>query len=238
MTSDFFQKAVDPKQYDHDRIDWTSEATVDSPFRKFVLEYIRDQLSEVTGKRVIDIGAGTGWLVKVLVELEAGSITAVEPSEKGAKFMREQHPSVIVQCATVDTMEHEGLFDLGFMFYVANHFEDLNTSFTSLANVMKVGGGLIVTIPDFEYVKNYRLDEAEVEYINDNEFVAAIPREFGTSYDIYRTTETYTKAAEEAGFELVEQIPMVPTDDLMKGYPRFKKFEGQPVSQMLTFKKL
>jgi SAM-dependent methyltransferase len=238
MPTDFFQKAIDPKQYDDERIDWTSEATVDSPFRKFVLDYLRDFLSEVTGKRVIDIGAGTGWLVKVLVELEAGSITAVEPSEKGAKFMREQHPSVIVQCATVDTMEHEGFFDIGFMLYVANHLEDLTKSFKSLVGVIKQGGIFVITIPDFEYVKKNRLSEAEVETIADDMFVAAIPREFGTSYDIYRTTETYIKAAEQAGFELIEQTSMIPTDGLMIGYPRFKEFKGQSISQMLSFKKI
>ncbi len=239
MTSDFFQKAVDPKQYDHDRIDWTSEATVDSPFRKFVLEYIRDQLSEVTGKRVIDIGAGTGWLVKVLVELEAGSITAVEPSEKGAKFMREQHPSVIVQCSSIDEMDTGGAFDIGFLIYVSTHLENLEKSFHRIARVIKQGGVLVMVIPGFDYVKNHRLGSAaDIEYVDDEVFIAGIPREFGMMYDIYRTAQVHIDAASAVGLELVSQIPMLPTEALMTDIPRYRPFADEAISELFIFKKI
>lgn len=237
MTSDFFKKATDPRQYDDDRIDWSNESTTDSPFRGFILDYIKDFTSNVSGKRVIDIGAGTGWLVKVLVELGAESITAIEPSEKGVKFMREQYPTVSVKNVTVETMQPQGLFDLGFLLYITTHFKDLDESLMKVASVIKKGGDLVMTIPNVEYVKKYRLGDAEVEKISEDVFVAGIPREFGVSYDIYRTTDAHIKAAERAGFEFVKRTPMLPTEGLMNGFPRFREFEGHAISQLLIFKK-
>ncbi len=63
-SKDYRVLATNPAQYDSDELHWETE-TADSPMRQFFSSYLGKSLGNLSGKKIIDIGSGTGFLTKL-----------------------------------------------------------------------------------------------------------------------------------------------------------------------------
>ena len=110
-------------------------------------EQIRGSLSDLSGKRVLHVGCGSGAATAEFVERGA-SVTGVDPSDGALELARERGPSVLWIHAELDTVPTElqrGRFDLAYVGRgIAQEVRDLDLFAGSISASLKPGGDLLL----------------------------------------------------------------------------------------------
>src|SRR5215472_14521201 len=91
---------------------------------------------------VFEIGAGTGTATRRLLDLGADPLTAVEPDQRLADFLRTNNPDkalTIVVAPFEDASLEEEAFDLGVSF-TAFHWLDEASALVKIASLLRPGG--------------------------------------------------------------------------------------------------
>lgn len=104
------------------------------------------ELSKVEkGCKVLDVGTGTGVLVKYLLELLPETIKAVDLSENMIEIAKGKYNDERVEFVAGDIMEfHEGNFDYIFLYSVYPHFTDKEKLFSHLYKLLNENGKIII----------------------------------------------------------------------------------------------
>ena len=64
----FFKRSVDPVQYDKEDINWDcNKKDLRSPIRRLMFRSIKRYVEDSKNKNVIEVGCGTGWLIKEIM---------------------------------------------------------------------------------------------------------------------------------------------------------------------------
>ena len=116
---------------------------------------------DVSGKDIIDLGAGEGYCARVLAEKGARSIHGVELSEQMVTLAREQmldESTIQYHCGNVVKLGFDdSVFDLAIGVFVYNYllFADVCQSFQEVYRVLKPGGSFIFSVPHpvFPFIK-------------------------------------------------------------------------------------
>ena len=77
MIEDFKLKATDPNQYDASELDWTVLGDENQSSRLFFRDYLVEELEDLSGKKVLDIGSGVGQLFNTLKSFDIDSFEVV-----------------------------------------------------------------------------------------------------------------------------------------------------------------
>ena len=103
-------------------------------------------LEEVRGKRVAEIGSGTGRIVKMLLEAEAREVTAIEPSAAFEVLRRnlEAETDRVVLLQVAGNEIPEGRFDFVVSIGVIHHIPDPNPVIAASFRALKPGGRMVV----------------------------------------------------------------------------------------------
>jgi SAM-dependent methyltransferase len=110
-----------------------------SDFLKFVLRQSPD------GLRTLEIGAGTGYLMRNLVD--AGfEVTGLEPGR--GYFVRQQFHNVEVIADTFPSLALQGQFNLIVAYGVLEHIEDPQYFLAVIREHLTPGGVLCISVPD------------------------------------------------------------------------------------------
>jgi SAM-dependent methyltransferase len=108
---------------------------------------VRQSLADLSGKRVLHLGAGSGAATVEFVELGA-SVTGVDPSDGALERARERAPSVLWIHSELDTVPSElqrGRFDLAYAGVGSvQGVRDLDLFAGSVVAALKVGGDLLL----------------------------------------------------------------------------------------------
>jgi SAM-dependent methyltransferase len=108
---------------------------------------VRESLSDLTGKRVLHIGCGSGAATLEFVELGA-SVTGVDPSDGALEAARARGPSVLWIHGELDTLPTEvqrGRFDLAYAgTETVQTLRDLDLFARSAAAALREGGDLLL----------------------------------------------------------------------------------------------
>lgn len=231
------EKAADPLQYDGDEIKWNEEGHGLSPIRRVFLEQLTPLLGKVSGKTVLDLGCGQGWLSSELSQ-HGGRVVGIDPSQKNITAATEQFPDVTFVCSDIESYESSKRFDLVTALMVFEHFPDLGESLEKIKGLLKPGGELVTIIGDFDKFTHSRFGyTVEVEEITSGE--AATRTDYGERagiiYDINRTTDRFTDIAAQVGFQLLRHHPVSAPGWLIEEHPRYAEHNGAPLFHLLEF---
>lgn len=105
---------------------------------------LRRHLGTAPGRRVLDVGCGTGFNFRMLGEF--GEVAGVEPSAEGLAYCRER--GLGVQQAGADALPFpEASFDLVTALDVVEHLDDDLAGLREFHRVLRPGGHVLLTVP-------------------------------------------------------------------------------------------
>lgn len=244
MPNNLFKIATDPKQYDLPEVNWKDGGAMgkEDAHRRHFLEYVEMANLDWVGKFVLDIGAGTGWLIQHVMEQGAELATGFDPSENNLRMAKDIF-NLDITNATIDTYNSYGLtFDVAVAIYVLSHIDDLDTTFEKIASWLNKGGKFITIVPDLEYAKRSRADfNIEVEPIEGDSFggyTVRVRREHGYIADIVRAVESYEEAARKHGLVRTKHIEMKPSSHLLEHHERYRDKKDTTLTHLLEFTKV
>jgi SAM-dependent methyltransferase len=132
--------------------------------------------------RIFEVGAATGWLIKALgdVGLEASGI---DVSGWAARVAREEL-GVDVQMASVDVHDFPGSLDAVVALHVIEHLRDPSVLLKKARKALRLGGVLVLEVPDFEARMRvqmglawpYFIDGEHLQHFSEPSFRALLPR--------------------------------------------------------------
>lgn len=233
-----FERAVKHDQYDLEEVAWAKESHGESTRAQFFLEYLRPYLDSLKGKKVLDIGAGTGWLVKQAMDNGAVSAVGLDPSTANIKQSKAEYPGIEMEHITFEEYKPiDRKFDVIVAVMSFSHIEDVNGSFKKVRALLERNGQFILVIPDFEYNKIERFDYViEKQPIDEESYAVAIKRPAGTIADIIRKTSVYERAAKVVNMKLVKEVGMKPTKKQIARAPKYESVKDMAITRLLEFK--
>jgi 2-polyprenyl-3-methyl-5-hydroxy-6-metoxy-1,4-benzoquinol methylase len=104
-------------------------------------------LAEIRGKKVLDVGAGGGYLLECLREA-GGDCFGIEISSAAAEKLEQKFPGRIREGEIAEAGFAADFFDVIFMTDVLEHLADPKRSLIEIARVLKPGGYLFIISPD------------------------------------------------------------------------------------------
>lgn len=102
---------------------------------------------EVRGRRLLDVGCGTGWFSRRALELEA-KVVALDIGCALLKKVREKCPVPLVAADACALSFPDGTFDIVLASESIEHTLDPKRALRELHRVLRPGGTLIVTVPN------------------------------------------------------------------------------------------
>ncbi len=232
------ERATAVNQYDLEDNFWLKVGRSHSTLTDFYWEYLKPYSRLWKGKHILDVGAGTGWLVDYAVQLGAMRVVGIDPSARNVAQGKTDHPTIELYQGTLDTLDFSGArFDilLGIMSFP--HIADIDAAFRTLRSLATDRAEIILVVSDFEYFKTPRHGyDIETQPIDDEQYAVAITRpNDGTIADIVRTTDVYQRAAEQAGFDLAEERAMTPTENQIARAPKYGAMRAVAITRLLRF---
>jgi ubiquinone/menaquinone biosynthesis C-methylase UbiE len=106
---------------------------------------IGEIVGDVSGKKVLDVGCGTGRLIQKLVE-KGAVVTGADISSEMLKIAQRKFGQVEFVEADIEHLPFENdSFDVVVASFVIVHLKDLRKAFDEVYRVLKPGGSFIVT---------------------------------------------------------------------------------------------
>lgn len=237
LHSFFYALATDPKQYDADSISWAEiEGKVSCGTRKFFYDYLTCAISSdfpsgVSGKEILDIGCGTGWLVHKLMESGANS-KGIDPSSKNVSKARIFYPAIYLEETTLEEFKTNKKYDIICALMVFNHIADIELGFDKIKNMLTPKGHFYFIIPDFVYFSTPRHGYAlNIFSSHDEEYVVQTRRREGEIVDVIRSLNLYKESLTKY-FHTIEEIPLIPSSTLFYDAKRFFSFQNEPIAHL------
>src|SRR3989338_10735949 len=232
------ERATQSNQYDTGDILWAKEGRAEATRTHFFWEYLNPYSESWSGKEVLDIGAGTGWLVARALECGAIKAVGIEPSENNVAQGRQDHPDVELIQATLESFDGKNQqFDEIVAVMSFPHIADINAAFSKIRSLLKDSGEAIIIVPDYDYFQTPRHGySVEQQPIDEESYAIAITRPSGTLADIVRKTSAYQRAAESAGLELVDDKEMKPTANQIANAPTYATVKDKALTRLLVFR--
>ena len=165
---------------------WTS----DSMFRDHFGEFFDPKILE--GKRVCDIGSGSGRILEMILRYQPGELVGIEPSSNADVLKKRYEDSEIIQILKAEgenfeTTNFDYIFSLGVIHHINRPLEVLENAF----NHLKPGGMLLFWVYGYEnnrlYVLLQKCLRLLTKELNDT-FLDKISLAFSFAVDLYFLT--------------------------------------------------
>lgn len=232
------ERAIQPNQYDTGNVLWAKEGRAESTHTQFFWEYLEPYSKSWNGKTILDIGAGTGWLVARALKCGAAKAVGIEPSEKNVVQGKQDHPNVELVQTTFERFDGKNKqFDEIIAVMSFPHIADPGFAFSKIRSLLAASGEAIIIVPDYDYFQTPRHGYSiEKQLIDEESYAITITRPSGTLADIVRKTSAYKRAAKLAGLELVEEKEMKPTENQIANSPKYASVKDKTITRLLVFK--
>ena len=222
---------------------------------------IKKMLPELRGKRVLDVGCGTGIFTFLLEQYNPKRLVGIDLSEEMLKIAEEKKEarnsiaSFIAGDAAKTAKYIDEKFDFIFSSTTTHYITDLNEMFTALSAMLEKNGEMIFSIIHPVYSAQYpkahgeRFPEDEewvVDYLNHSERAYIQPWieyndeiEDFLSKSIHYSMSDYMKAIRQAGLyvDMMEE-PAPPTEWEHSMPGRYYSFVETPTYMILKLKKM
>lgn len=239
MPKDYFDKAVDPAQYDKEEVQWVEYGQKDDPVRVFYKDVLRSEIKSLENKKVLDVGSGSGAFFEFYQELGASEVKGIEPSKANFQISRKLFPDIEVINEGLMEAKLEGEFDTAFAIMVFEHLSDILNAYTKVRSLLKDGGLFYVIFQDLDYLRDPRhSNPVDFEEGEDGTIAVRVQSQrFGTVYDLLRTPDYHIKVAQQAGFSIEKHIPLFPSEQLCQKVPKYSNLKDRAFRQLLILKK-
>ena len=239
MSKGYFDKAVDPSQYDKEEMQWKEYGQKDDPVRVFYKDVLRSEIGSLENKKVLDIGSGSGAFFDFYQELGGLKVKGIEPSKSNFQVSRNLFPDVEVINAGLMETKLEEEFDAAFAIMVFEHLNDVQGAYTKIRSFLKDGGLLYVIFQDLDYLKDSRYSNpVDFEEVGDETTAVRVQsRSFGTVYDLLRKPDYYIKVAQQAGFIIEKHTPLLPSEKLCQEIPKYNSLKDIAFRHLLVLRK-
>ena len=149
--------------------------------------------SLVSGRQLLDIGAGTGHFVKCAQD-SGFFVLGLEPDADARKVAEQQNSIQLELLEQLHALKAES-YDVVTMWHVLEHVYNLKTDLKKIISLIRKDGVLIIAVP------------------NHTSFDAGYYKEFWAAYDVPRhlyhfSPETIKPFVEQFGLQLEKQLPM------------------------------
>jgi SAM-dependent methyltransferase len=189
-----------------------------------------DWYGSVAGRRVLDLGCGTGRHTRALVEagaeVVAADLTPAMLAQARAKLAG--RPIGWLRLALPGPLPFaEATFELAILGLVAEHVADLPGTLLEVARVLVPGGHCLLSAlhPD------RTLEGQKARFIDPT---SGIRRPIHT---VHRSIEDYLSAAATAGLRLVDERTLIVPDDLAETVPRAVPYIGKALGWVARFER-
>lgn len=226
--------AINPKQYDSEDILWNHDVNANITIQDFYFQYLMKYKKEFIESDILEIGAGNGWLVNLLLnKAKLNSIECIEPSIKNNVFL-DKIRNLIYSNSDLSSFKSNKKFDFIISVMVFGHIHDLELAFNKLKKLLKENGSILLIVSAYEYyTKKKEGWDLEVEPLNENESLIQIKNNSNKICEIVRKVHVYTNIAQNCGLNVKECIPMVPSQELIKLSPRIAEHKGKPLTYLI-----
>lgn len=232
-------EATNPAQYDVMDTDWHIEGAYDSPVRTWIREYLQPVLAYVEPKRVLDIGCGTGWLARTVLEQGAETYVGVDPAAANIDFARQSHPGGRFVHSTAEAFTTDETFDLVSCIMATEHIDNLDQEFARWRQFLNDDGHLLIIAASMGWFTRQRFDYTlTVEGSDDEKVVRASRPDLPSTTDVVRSLARFNHLASKHGFLTKRHMPMKPTRTLTKARPKYAQYRQVPLFQLLLYKKM
>ncbi len=212
---DYKLRATDAQQYDLPDLDWRITGDVDDSSRLFFRNFLKQDLEDLKGKRVLDIGSGVGQLFPMLKEFGASDIVGLEPSKRSVEYSQGLYPDVEIQEGTLATFHSDNIFDVAICIMAFEHIFDIEAAFSQIATLLRGAGSFYLMIGDKDfhsqdhYSKTHNfMVSVDVQELGNGVIATKTIYPTAVIYDIFRPLEAVLAASQKAGFELKKKIGM------------------------------
>ncbi len=235
--SNLLDRATDPAQYDRQDITWRSESDLDSPMRTFFWQQIMKHCPDWQGRRVLDIGAGSGWALDEAKKLGASTTIGIEPSAQNVRLSKRLFPRIQMVQGTFEDYRTIQRFDRIISIMSLPHIRNLEEAFARVRLLLaEPAGEFVAIVPDYDYYKRARHDyQVEIEELDSLTYVTSIRRSLGELVDIVRKEMAYVLVGEQAGLQLTVAEPMPPSNQLITQIPKYRDLANTPIMNFFKF---
>jgi SAM-dependent methyltransferase len=119
--------------------------------RNRLLVRLTRQISE-PGDRFLEIGCGTGYVLRALAGECGLSVTGSELFEEGLEFARQRLPDAEFSVLDAREMPYREEFDVAGAFDVLEHIDDDVGVLRGLHGALRPGGHLLITVPQHRWL--------------------------------------------------------------------------------------
>ena len=162
--------------------------------RTYTLQQKEKLIRKAVGEsgKLLDYGCGTGAFLEICRQ-KGWTVSGFEPDPDARKLAIERVKKPIIN--DVNDIHIEGPFDVITLWHVLEHVADLAETIKRFNESMQIGGSLVIAVP------------------NPKSADARQFRQHWAAYDVPRhlyhfAPNVLAKLVEQAGFELIEQMPM------------------------------
>lgn len=193
-----------------DLVAWDLSAQVyaDQPQVDWFDDFLRRQLGDVRGKRVLDLGCGHGWFTSQLHSAGA-DVVGVDGSEALLQIARSRYPGISFE--HVDLREdYQAEFDIIVALMVLMDIPDLSR----LKLIIRPGGVLVATILHPAFFLQQTVDDKNGGYRQVRGYLdeeAWWLEGFGGHWHYHRPLSAYVSWLASCGLGLVELLEPEPT---------------------------
>lgn len=231
------ERATDPRQYDRGEVNWDREGSGSHYMRRLYREALHLDKLELAGKRALDIGCGSGWLVSDLADAGA-TVVGIDASEVNVRQARTLYPDLQFVLSSLSDYSPGVTFEIVFAVMVMEHFEDLDSSYSLLRGLLKPGGRLIAISGDFDKFSQPRFGYSVTSELVSTNVVATrtdYGSRMGVLYDMVRSPSAYLDSAQRAGLQLDRYVPVGAPPWLNAEEPRYLEYAGTPLFHRFDF---
>lgn len=191
-------------------------------------------VGNVKGKRVLDLGCGSGKYSKILLR-KGGRVTGVDISPDFISLAKKEVPKVEFHVASAYKLPFKNnYFDMVVAGLVVEHFENLNKAFKEIRRVLKKNGVFVFSLG----VPLRKAEKAKRSYFKEGKILSEWPT-FGVKmFHFYYTLETWIRSILKNGFEIVDFAESRPSAAAKKYFPKeYKKESKNPMFCAFKVKK-
>lgn len=206
------------------------ENNKDITFSKVFVPRYLEKLSEFNGKKIIEIGCGTGHLAKELTSLiEFENYIALEPSlgmyEK-AKEILEDHKYLELKNFSIGFLNDTIKVNIILAHLVFHVVEDIDILLTDSFQRLQPHGKLLISLPHPCFYNDYKkiFNEDEYSYISEIKTNTVFMISQDNTNDvkvpyIHRPISYYINKFSKAGFKILELEEIFPEESIQILYP-------------------
>jgi ubiquinone/menaquinone biosynthesis C-methylase UbiE len=127
---------------------------------RIILAKFRQYLGHLSRPRVLEIGCGTGYVLRGLATQGNYELTGADANIAGLRHARLRLPSVEFVQVDARDLPYDAAFDAVGAFDVIEHINEDERVLTSIRRALKPGGVLIVTVPQHKWLWSWADEQA------------------------------------------------------------------------------